>query len=345
MKPVYYFSFILLLFLSCKKSTPSDVNNNNNNSNNSIDSSNSNTNNNNNTPVPQLFEYSISPSVTNAAITTYNNAHFILLDTRTVLKNKLFVFLPGTTGYPGAYKSIVQKAASLGYHSIGLMYPNGPDLYTAAANNPDNTAFGKCRQEIFDGSDQTSGVTVSPDNCIKNRLYNLLVYLQQQHPDQNWQQYFSNGNIDWSKIVIAGHSQGGGHAFYIAKKVMVSKAISFSSIDWNSALGRSADWINEPGATPISSYYSFNGVNDEIFAYANVQTQLASLGLTGPAINIDQSASPYLGSHTLTTAATAALSIIYPGHNVTCLDLHVPRTSSGEVIPTFMSAWEYLLNN
>lgn len=293
----------------------------------------------------QTFEYSILPSLTNNAITSFNNEHYIYLDTRTTLKNKLFVFLPGTTGYPAVYKLIVKKAASLGYHSIGLMYPNNSDLYTASATSTDNTQFGKCRQEIFDGTDQTSGVNVNADNCIKSRLYKLLLYLQALHPDQNWQQYISNGEVDWSKCIVAGHSQGGGHAWYIAKQVSVERSISFSSIDWNSNLSQSAAWIFNPGATPVSKIYSINSTKDQIFSYANVQTQLADLGLTGPAVSIDNNASPYSDSHTLTTSAAPAINVLFPDHNMTCLDAYIPKTTGGDVIPSIDAAWEYLINH
>ena len=293
----------------------------------------------------QTFEYSILPSLTNSAITTFNNEHYIYLDTRTTLKNKLFIFLPGTTGYPAVYKLIVKKAAALGYHAIGLMYPNNSDIYTAAGSNADNTQFGKCRQEIFDGTDQTTGVSVNSDNCIKNRLYNLLVYLQGLHPDQNWQQFISNGEVDWSKCTLAGHSQGGGHALYIAKKVSLERAIGFSSIDWNSSLSQSAAWIFDANTTPLSKVYSINNINDEIFSYANVQTQLTDLGLTGPAISIDNNAPPYANSHTLITSAASSISVLFPNHNMTSLDAYIPKTSGGAVIPTLEAAWTYLIGN
>lgn len=325
-------AFIVFIFItvitSCKKTTPVNSGGNNNG-----------------TPTAQFFEYLITPSTTNTSISSYNNDHYVCIDTRLSLKNKLFVFLPGTTGFPSAYKLIVKKAASLGYHAIGLMYPNSTDIYTAASNSADNNEFGRCRQEIFDGSNQTNGVSVDTNNCIKSRLYKLLYYLQQQHPDQNWGQYLLNGSINWSKIVISGHSQGGGHAFYIAKQVGVDKAISFSSIDWNSSIGASANWVTTTGATPISKFYSFNGTNDEIFNYTNVQTQLADMNMIGPAVSIDMNAAPYNNSHTLTTSTSPAFSIIFPNHNLTVLDQYVPKSSNGAVAATFTNAWEYLLNN
>lgn len=329
MKKIYIISCYFLLLISCKKTTVIDSNNNSNNSNN---------------VTPQLYEYNVLPSATNAMINSYNAEHFISVDTRTTLKNKLFVFLPGTTGSPSFYKLIVKKAASLGYHAIGLTYPNSSDLYTASATSSDLLEFGRCRQEIFDGTNQTSGVSVDNNNCIKSRLYKLIQYLSVQNPNQNWQQFISNGEIVWANCVIAGHSQGGGQAFYISKKVLVDRAISFASIDWNSNLSQSGEWVTSAGLTPTSKLYSFNGTNDEIFNYGNVQTQLTEMNLLGNPINIDASTPPYGNSHRLITSATPGFSILFPNHNLTVLDQYVPKANNGEVSTSFSNAWTYLLN-
>lgn len=320
--------FSVVMF-SCKKS---DTNNGSGN--------------NNNTPTdePQLYQYEVTPSTTNASITSFNNVHEVILDTRTSQLNKLFVFLPGTTGFPSVYQLIVKKAAALGYHSIGLMYPNNSDIYTAAGSSSNLNDFGNCRQEIFDGVDHASGVSVDGNNCIQSRLLKLLQYLQQQHPTQNWGQFLLGNEVDWSKVVIAGHSQGGGHAFYISKIKSVERAISFASIDWNSNFNQSAAWVNLTGATPVNKLYSINGLRDQIFAYANVQIQLSELGLAGPAVSIDGNNPPYSNTHTLTTNATPALAEPFTNHhNLTCLDAYVPKDALGNPAPDFDKAWDYLL--
>jgi len=326
MKKIYLISCFFLLLISCKKTSITDSNNNGNNE------------------SPQLYEYNVLPSATNPAITAYNSEHFISVDTRLTLRNKLFVFLPGTTGSPNFYKLIIKKAASLGYHAIGLMYPNSSDIYTASTASSDLLEFGRCRQEIFDGTNQTNGVSVDSNNCIKSRLYKLLQYLSIQHPNQNWQQFISNGEIVWANCVIAGHSQGGGHAFYMSKKVSVDRAISFASIDWNSNLNQSAEWVTSTGLTPTSKLYSFNGTNDEIFNYANVQTQLTDMNIIGAPINIDASLMPYQNSHRLITSATPGFNFIFPNHNLSVLDQYVPKSNNGDVLPSFSNAWTYLLN-
>jgi hypothetical protein len=326
-----YFLLLLAIF-SCKKSE----NNNSGNSNN----------NNNNQETPQLFKYDITPSTTNSAISSFNNVHEVVLDTRTTLRNKLFVFLPGTGGFPSAYQLIVNKAAFMGYHAIGLMYPNSQAIYTAAGSSNNLNDFGSCRQEIFDGIDHATGVSVDVNNSIHSRLIKLLQYLHQQHPTQNWNQFLSVNEVEWSKVVVAGHSQGGGHAFYISKIKSVDRAISFASIDWNSNFNQSASWISMTGATPVSKLYSINGLRDQIFAYANVQTQLNQLGLQGPATSIDGNNPPYANSHMLTTNATPALPEPFTNHhNLTCLDAYVPKDLFGNPAPDFDKAWGYFLGN
>lgn len=295
------------------------------------------------TGTGQFFEYHIAPSVTHPVISTFNSDHYVYLDTRTTLKNKLFVFLPGTSSAPFFYTEILKNATAAGFHSIGLMYPNGSDMYIASSASLDNTQFSKCRLEIFNGSNQTNGVTVDADNCINTRLIKLLQYLQAQHPEQNWQQFLSGTNVAWNKVTVAGHSQGGGHAWYISKIALVDRAISFSSLDWNSLLNQSAGWIAQPGTTPVSKVYSFNSTKDQLFTYNNVQTQWADFGLAGPAVNIDSVAAPYNNSHTLVTRADAALTVFVPDHNITCLDAYVPRNTSGTVKTEFIRAWEYLI--
>src|SRR5689334_22710048 len=65
-------------------------------------------------------EYSISPATTDPAINTFLAAHFVSVKEGATLKNTLFLFIPGTYRSPAESKGILRKAASLGYHAIGL---------------------------------------------------------------------------------------------------------------------------------------------------------------------------------------------------------------------------------
>jgi dienelactone hydrolase len=290
----------------------------------------------------KLYTYSIAPATVGTGISGFTNEHTVYYDTRVPSKNKLVVFLPGTTGFPGAYTEFSKEAASLGYHSIGLMYPNSTDLYTTAAVSTDLTLFGKSRQEIFTGQDLASGIQVDTNNCIRTRLYRLLRYLSVQYPTQNWSQYLSGNDINWGAVIIAGHSQGGGHALYIAKKVQVHRAVSFCSMDWNTVLGTHASWVYEAGQTPADRLYTMNHNGDEIFDFADVQTQMGILGIPGVYTDIQQANPPFGNSHRLYTRISSGLSVLFPNHNVSILDAYIPRVS-GTPNPLMLAVWDYLI--
>ncbi len=72
------------------------------------------------------------------------------------------------------------------------------------------------------------------------------------------------------------------------------------------------------------------------------------MGISGSPVSIDSNTPPYTTSHRLITSATPAISIApFPNHNLTCLDMSVPKISltSGTVTTAFINAWNYLLTN
>jgi hypothetical protein len=296
-------------------------------------------------PAPQWIEYKIKPSVTDGGITSFDNEHYVYLDQRVSAKNKLLVFFPGTFATPASYTKILQAAASYGYHVIGLMYQNGSELYTSCSFSADNNCFSLCRLEIYDGTDRTPIVTVPVENSIKSRLVKLLQYLQAQYPAQNWLQFLNGSDVQWSKTVLSGHSQGGGHAAFIGKINAVDRVVSFSSIDWNSLLNTSAAWVSQTGLTPISKYYCIHHALDELFSFSNTQQQWIQSGVSsfGPILNIDSVTLPYSNTHNIKTRAFPSNTFITPNHNCTAVNSYIPVNGSGDVNNSVLKAWEYLL--
>ena len=150
-------------------------------------------------PVVALREYFIAPKTTDPNITTCLSNHFASVKEGAVLKNVLYVFLPGTSRNPTGCKATTQKAASLGFHTIGLMYDNLVAGNTLCKALDDVTCHRRARLEVIDGVDRHPSVNVNSSNSLVNRLYKLLVYLNSQHPSQNWGQYIVNGKPDWSR--------------------------------------------------------------------------------------------------------------------------------------------------
>jgi hypothetical protein len=287
-----------------------------------------------------LREYYISPAATDAAINTSLANHFASVQEGAVLKNVLYVFLPGTYRDPTVCRATTRKAASMGFHSIGLMYPNGTAGNPLCSGTGDITCHSRLRREIVDGIDRHPSVAVNPANSIINRLYKLLVYLKNKYPTQNWSQYILNGQPNWSKIIIAGHSQGGAIAGVIGKYYPVKKVIMFSMIDYLNN-GKIPDWETLPANK--EKFFALTNMYDELVPYGKVTSTWTAMGMSayGPRVNVDWNLTPTTQTHTLITGKDPMVTMVDKYHNGTGVDSYIPKTAAG--VYFYDKAWEYLL--
>lgn len=284
--------------------------------------------------------YYIAPKVTDPNITTALSNHFVSVQTGRTLKNTLYVFLPGTYRNPTNSKATSVKAASMGYHTIGLMYDN------LVAGNPlcrttgDITCHSRARREVIDGIDRHPTVKVNAANSLINRLTKLLVYLNKTRPTQGWGQYLLNGKPNWSKIIVAGHSQGAAIAGVIGRYYPVKRVVMISMIDFLDN-GKIPDWVAM--STNKQKYYSITNSADELVPYPKVLKGWDVMGMAayGGKINVDWVAFPYANTHTLITTRTPSTTLVDKYHNSTGVDVYIPKNSSGKYV--YDKAWEYLI--
>lgn len=198
-----------------------------------------------------------------------------------------------------------------------------------AYNAPPNIVLG------LPGSLSTVG-NVTVENSLMFRLVNLLDYLQHETRREtafapltpvpgrsHWSQFLissstspyftdtrdSDGNgteetpirryyPDWSKIVIAGHAQGAGHAAFIGVQIPVMRVVVFSSpndhvptlavpqgldvVSEPEGFGpcRSAAWMLQTSATPLTQYFGFRVADEGTYGACN-RAGWANLGGIG----------------------------------------------------------------
>ena len=132
------------------------------------------------------------------------------------------------------------------------MYPN--DVPAAVCqDDEDEDTFEKLRREIISGGDRDPRVNVDRADSIENRLDQLIRWLGSNRAPEGWRQFLADDDLDWSKVVLAGHSQGGGHAQLLAKDHAVARLVVLGSPkDYNLRHGRPAAWYGG-GATPASA--------------------------------------------------------------------------------------------
>jgi hypothetical protein len=152
----------------------------------------------------------------------------------------LLLFLGGHGSNADSYTQFMRTAQAQGYYVIGLAYQNGESLQSMCGS------FAGCydevlAQNVYLGTDNGfySGLAGPPtnygisDNSINHRLGNLLSQLQGAHIAGGfpWTQFYnySTHQVVWSKIIVAGHSEGGATAAWITKNKPVIAGLSFEA--------------------------------------------------------------------------------------------------------------------
>ncbi len=296
------------------------------------------------TPAPGKLMTFVAPAMTDAAIKTYPDSHYVYLNRTITPLKKLLVFLPGASARSANYKLFVETAGNMGYHALGLMYPNPAEAYNTGAcgSSSDADCFGKLRQETLDGTDQTPIIDITAANSILNRLTKLLVYLARTYPDDAWGQYLdAAGQPVWANIVMAGHSQGAGHSGFMTRKYPLARAILLANKDFTGT-NQPAAWYALPNVTGSNAnVYGFTHIQDE-FADQQAVWKALKLDAYGAVLNVDN-VTDYVGSHTLTSSkAPASIPNSTLGfHSSVAVDRFTPRNADNS--PAFAAVWTYLL--
>lgn len=287
----------------------------------------------------------VAPQATDPAISTNLNNHYVSFNSSAPGKGQLFVFLPGTGGVAFNYLEINNTAADLGFHAVNLTYPNDDAVNTLCGGaNSDLNCYGNIRMETVDGIDRSPLVNVNRSNSIENRLIKLLIYLRNTYPALGWQQFLTaDSQIDWSKIVIAGHSQGGGHAGIIGRYHGVSRVLMFAATDFNALSNAPANWIAVPDSTPNATgptrFWGFGHQQDELVNFTLMSTRIwPAYGMPqfGAIQNVDNTSPPYANSHSLTSSRTCDNY-----HGCIAADIRLVLVNG---IPVYKPVWEYMLS-
>ncbi len=287
-------------------------------------------------PVADLV---VAPSVVDPSLDDQFGDFIIQYNENVTSKGKLFVFFPASASNPSMDLLILKNAALNGFHAIGFPYPNKDVVGLLCANATDVSCQAKIREETLTGIDVSPKVDVSVADSVNNRMILILKYLAQSFPSQGWSNYYLGAQVNWDKIRLSGHSQGGGLAGYAAIHNSVDRVCTFSSpADYNNSLNVPANWVVNNGLTNPSRYYGLGSTNDSIVPWTNLQKIWSSLGMGafGVPVSIDGAAVGYNGSHMLNTSQGTTSS----GHGVPVVDAATPLDANGK--PLFVGAWQYL---
>lgn len=280
-------------------------------------------------------------------------------------QGRLAVVLGGTGSIPQNSSKLVSTLRDAGFHVVSLRYRSSIGTGTAcpaASSFGDLECFRRFRSETLFGENvadptgaayDSASVQISQADSVMNRLLHLVGYLAATAPTEGWSQYLQGGetctsfnatyaacDLDWSKVVVVGHSLGSGVGLYLSKFVTLDRVVLLSGSFDEAVSGPNitvAPWVTEGGfATPASSMYGLQHTNEPNFAPTRAEWN--ALGMAGPLTSVDTQTAPYGGSHQLTTSLTPACTTD-PNreHNSTAQDQCTPGTPA-QLAP----AWVFL---
>ena len=280
----------------------------------------------------QIVAFKVIPHLTDTLISDDQPDHEILLNVDNS-DRPLLVFFGGTGSSPEQYVALRNFAAEEGFTVISLSYMN--EVATASLRNlAEREIFGHYREEICFGTPISDQVMVDSANSIHNRLVKLLQYLERNRPMEQWGRFLDQyRQILWSDLILAGHSQGAGHAAYLAKHFAVNRVVMFSGPnDFSNHFEQPAPWLGQMGETEPQRHFAYLSLFDDAVPFEHQLANLRSLSLQefSDTVRVDDAAPPYDFAHILYTTQNPGLVLIH--HNV-------PVKNS----PLNKLVWTYLL--
>ncbi len=317
--------------------------------------------------TPSSGTHFINPCATQSGIACDSvTGHMASGPTGSAALNKLAIVFNGFGAQPLAYTKLQSTLTAAGFHVIGLRYASATGTGSACPQSnavSDPECHRKFRSEVTFGGSVTDpsgaafdspAVSVDLKNSVVNRLYQLVQVLISSYPTEGWEQFqqrtgatcdnvntiYGACELDWSKVVVVGHSLGAGEALYLSKFKNVDRVAMLSGPfdEYNDGTTITvAPWIAEGGfATAPSRMFGLTHLGEN--NYAAQSAAWTTLGMSPAQFSVDAQLPPYSGAQQLTTnQIPACLTDATPKHNSTGQDLCVPGSP-----PTLSPAWKFL---
>jgi hypothetical protein len=200
----------------------------------------------------------VPPRATDPALAEADPPHLVVYDPA-LADAPLLVWLPGTGGKPATGpQGVFDTALRQGLRLVGLSTITTPAVSQVCVGpvlQRQPNCAGQFRQHRVWGEPLTSFIDDRPADAIVPRLTRLLQHLAATDPAGQWQQYLDGNAPRWSRLVLAGQSQGGGMAGFIAQTQRVAGVVMFSG-GWDHRPGGDiAAWYGRASATPPERWH------------------------------------------------------------------------------------------
>lgn len=269
----------------------------------------------------------VDPHATDPAISMVHGPHIAVYEPQATPRHRLLLFIVGTRAKASSSLALDRDAAQWGFHAISIDYENNV-VAVSCAHSLNTATFGNYRKAIITGAPVSEKIKVDPENSILNRFQKLLVYLVKHDPNGRWGQFLDNGHPVWSRIIVAGHSQGSGHAAYIGKMFRVDRVLMFSGPqDYMDNLDKPAPWQAGKSATPPSRFFAFLNLGDPFNVHHQIANCMMLMRTTNPK-----------------TLMVKPGEAIHGDYRILINNFPTNRHNS-TLLPQFESVWKYMLTS
>lgn len=219
----------------------------------------------------------LNPNALDSGTERFKGDHIAQWDEAAKPNGLLLLSLGGTGSLPEDMSDFNTEAAKLGYATLALDYVNDKvkvqgkeiadapvqgNISTSCRGSKDKSCFDNFRREVVKGEQVSHQARVDRRNSIEHRIETALRELAKKVPAR-WGKFLTPENqVNWSKIVVAGHSQGSGHTAFLAKLHPLRGAVMLAGPQDSFADGETAPWLDLPSRTPSDRFYSFLHKND-----------------------------------------------------------------------------------
>jgi hypothetical protein len=270
----------------------------------------------------------------------------------TILK----VFLPGTAKAPQEASCLL---TSIGSTTIGLSYAflDSSDAARNEACAARHGYSGKPYQNclvhqhvdaVWGGLLEEPGLWqfIDRHDSIEGRLTALLQYLHEQYPTEGWDNYIrvvpghhDQTSPNWDRIWILGHSQGAGHAGFLAQSIPLAGAGLLSGPQDD--CGSDDCWISEPWETSDVRVFAHAG-EGAINIITENWKRMNVFESTEPSVDSLIPGRPWITS--LEPQANAICTPLQANHRSVALDFNAPieTTAAGRVYVYSEHVWPML---
>lgn len=159
------------------------------------------------------------------------------------LQNALVVHIHSSLGSPARQiadpsQNFYNAAAQAGFHVLAITYRSNSVVGITCNNDP--ACFERVRRTLVTGVAAPQAprnlMNITVDEGIIARVDAAIRYMVAAQPSGGWEQYIANPagadaaqRIAWSKLIATGHSQGGGHAAFLAQLEPLRRVVQLSS--------------------------------------------------------------------------------------------------------------------